>query len=262
VPDTRDVGIEDQSSSDGAGPGAASFLAQTLAGGALAVVEIEARARSAGLLGDRQRITNAKAFKGAKKKLKVRSVRLGFGRRGEWFWELPSSPKTLLIETVADHVPKMADLVVYGEDHSRPEQDRHANPGADDGVEGDPVPPDWRTGVAALCLAQAPRDVPAHRWQVFVTDCHRFMNSSEQWPERAAKLGWDAVSLFGCRSVRPVDHLGCAGLLWHLAGGKIIRLHEDWAMIAAANGAERFFHRRPVDPSVGLPWNLRLAAAP
>jgi len=45
------------------------FLNRVLAGGALAVAELEAKARAAGLLGERQQIQHAKAFKKAKKSL-------------------------------------------------------------------------------------------------------------------------------------------------------------------------------------------------
>jgi hypothetical protein len=57
----------------------AEFLQNALAGDALGVAELAARARTAGLLGEGQRITHAKVFKKAKKSLGIRSVRKGFG---------------------------------------------------------------------------------------------------------------------------------------------------------------------------------------
>ena len=50
-------------------------------------------------------------------------------------------------------------------------------------------------------------------------DCNNFLTSNENWAERAAKLGWDAPALFGCRRNRPLDYLGDAGLLWFINGG-------------------------------------------
>ena len=47
----------------------ADFLNHVLAGGALAVAELEAKARAAGSLGERQQIQHAKAFKKAQKSL-------------------------------------------------------------------------------------------------------------------------------------------------------------------------------------------------
>src|ERR1700722_1232733 len=68
---------------------AMTFLQGVLAAGPAAVTEIEARARTAGLLGDRQDISHAKRFKHAKAALGIASIRQGFGRGGEWAWALP-----------------------------------------------------------------------------------------------------------------------------------------------------------------------------
>src|SRR6202047_921842 len=73
----------------------AEFLQNALAGDALGVAELEAMARTAGLLGEGQHITHAKVFKKAKTSLGIRSVRKGFGDAGEWLWRLerrPASP--------------------------------------------------------------------------------------------------------------------------------------------------------------------------
>jgi hypothetical protein len=69
-----------------------NFLQRTLAGGALGVTQLEAVARAAGLLGKRQQIQDAKAFKKAKKSLGIRSIRDGFGSKGKWAWLLPAKP--------------------------------------------------------------------------------------------------------------------------------------------------------------------------
>jgi hypothetical protein len=99
--------------------------------------------------------------------------------------------------------------------------------------------------------------VPTHRWQQFVSDCQHFVFSHEKWAVRAAEIGWTAESLFGCYWSRPLDHLGSAGLLWHLVGGRLVRLHRDWAVIVALDGAERVFHRRPTTMRCTLAWRLR-----
>src|SRR5215831_17090908 len=66
-----------------------AFLRKSLAEGAQDVLKLEAMARREALLGERQRITDAKAFKRAKYSLRIRSVRAGFGPNGRWRWELP-----------------------------------------------------------------------------------------------------------------------------------------------------------------------------
>ena len=75
---------------------AAEFLRDVLAGRALGVPKLEAMARTAGLLGEGQRITHVKVFKKAKKSLGIRSVRNGFGDAGEWLWQLERQPFTRL----------------------------------------------------------------------------------------------------------------------------------------------------------------------
>ena len=111
-------------------------------------------------------------------------------------------------------------------------------------------------GVARLSYARPPTDVPRHRWRQFVTDCHSFLDSSENWAERAAELGWNARALFGCHRNYPLMHLGSAGLLWAINGGKLVELHRDWAVIELpVNRSQRIFSRREVAAGkVALPW--------
>src|SRR5690348_3163555 len=78
------------------------FLKAVLAGGAVAVDDLELKAREAGLLGGREHARNAKAFKWAKKTLGIRSLRNGFGRDGGWLWALPDPPVAGLAEPVED----------------------------------------------------------------------------------------------------------------------------------------------------------------
>ena len=59
-----------------------AFLRKSLAEGAQDVLKLETMARREALLGERQRITDAKAFKRAKYSLRIRSVRAGFGPNG------------------------------------------------------------------------------------------------------------------------------------------------------------------------------------
>jgi hypothetical protein len=235
-------------------PTVAEFLQQILAGGRVPVVELEVKARAAGLIGARQHVTDAKRFRSAKKKLDIRSIRDGFGRGGEWFWELPTPTKTAF-EPAIDPAQKPSPTVAYVEAHSRPEQRDHgADHGTDESVQGDLVPSEWVTGIARLDLARAPRDVPPHRWRQFVSDCHQFLTSN--WAVRASEMGWDTAALFGCHPMRPLDHLPAAGLLWRIAGGRISAMRKDWVAIEI-NGVQHIVHMRPASTSFKLPWKLR-----
>jgi hypothetical protein len=104
----------------------------------------------------------------------------------------------------------------------------------------------WPTNAVALI-----------RWHLFLGDCHSFLSSPENWAERAAALGWNALALFGCYRTRPLEHLGSAGLLWVINGGKLVELHRDWAVIERAQDRSRqVYHRRPLNAAnVTLPWS-------
>src|SRR5215467_11379268 len=118
------------------------------------------------------------------------------------------------------------------------------------------VPVDWVAGVERLNDYRPPTDVPRHCWRQFVSDCHSFLNSSQNWAERAAELGWDARALFGCHRNYPLMHLGSAGLLWAINGGKLQELHQDWAVIELPVNRQRTFSRRDVaGGKVILPWD-------
>jgi hypothetical protein len=207
-----------------------AFLRKSLAGGAQDVLTLEAMARTKGLLGDRQHITHARPFKRGKHSLGIRSVRAGFGTNGGWRWELPCDRDGASTASPITRQPVRAERR---------------------------IPVDWVEGVARLDDYRPPSDVPRHRWRQFVSDCHSFLNSSENWAERAAELGWDARALFGCHRNYPLMHLGSAGLLWAINGGKLLELHRDWAVIELpVNRSQRTFSRRDVPAGkVVLPWD-------
>jgi putative DNA primase/helicase len=71
---------------------AAGFLRDVLAGGPVDVSEVETMARSAGLLGDNQRLGQNKAFQNARKELGATSDREGFGKGARYVLSLPNSP--------------------------------------------------------------------------------------------------------------------------------------------------------------------------
>jgi len=200
-----------------------AFLRKSLAKAPQDVLKLEAMARTEGLLGEHQRISHAKPFKRGKHSLRIRSLRAGFGTNGGWRWELPC-------DRDGARQPVRAERC---------------------------LPVDWVEGVARLSYCHPPTDVPGHRWRQFVSDCESFLNSSENWAERAAELGWAARALFGCHRNYPLMHLGSAGLLWAINGGKLVELHRDWAVIELpVNRSQRIFSRRDVAAGkVILPWD-------
>src|SRR5215813_12241177 len=208
---------------------ASAFLRKSLAEGAQDVLKLEAMARREALLGEHQRITHTKPFKRAKHSLRIRSFRSGFGINGVWRWELPCDRAGALTASPVASQPVRAERR---------------------------VPVCWVEGVARLDDYPPPTDVPPHRWRQFVSDCQSFLDSSENWAERAAELGRDARALFGCHRNYPLMHLGSAGLLWAINGGKLVELHRDWAVIELPVNRQRTFNRRDVAAGkVTLPWD-------
>jgi hypothetical protein len=225
------------------------FLRAALAGQARAVTELEASARAAGLLSDRQSITLAKAFRRAKKALRIKSRRAGFGARSEWLWELPGNDQST-------ELPRPEQSSALAGDEELSELPRNEQSSRRPAKPAPLVPNDWVTGIDRLDPNRPPADVPRHRWRQFIDDCERFMSSSENWAARAHQLSWDAHALFGCAPKRPLDYSGSAGLLWAIAGGRLVELHRDWAVIdLPVNRSQRIFYRRNVDPAkITLPW--------
>jgi hypothetical protein len=240
-------------------PAISSFLLGALSDGPVLVTELEAAARAVGLLREGRRIADTRVFKEAKKALGLQSRRDGFGRDGMWYWSLPIQPSDSALQTRVDVLAKdaavLADEAVYGGDHSRPAPG-HPSPSA---LAGEHTPRqgisrDWERGVYRLRHLPAHAGVPPHRWCTFLSDVDQFIQSP--WAERAADLGWDAASLFGCHPARPLDHLNGAGLLWRLSGGRIVGMHAAWAVIEV-NGKEQVVHRRPAPVNFVLPWARR-----
>jgi hypothetical protein len=197
------------------------FLQDALGGGAMSVGELEAKARAAGLLGDCQQIQHAKSFKKAKKALGIRSIRDGFGSGGKWAWSIPPQAAQIAIVTIAN-----ANLDAKGQPSVRDAAARDT-PHVESESRG--IVRQWTEGVQHLDYVRSPPAIPPIRWHLFLGDCHSFLTSSENWADRAATLGWSALALFACHRSRPLEHLGSAGLLWAVNGGKLIELHRDWA---------------------------------
>ena len=76
-----------------------TFLQTALTSGTPNVPELEILARTSGLLGERQSISQAKQFKRAKITLGIQSVRQGFGPGGGWAWVLPPPANAPASET-------------------------------------------------------------------------------------------------------------------------------------------------------------------
>ena len=120
------------------------------------------------------------------------------------------------------------------------------------------IPWEWTEGVARLDYHHAPAGIRLHKWQQFVDDCTRFLASTHNGAARVSTLGWDTYSLFGCGPTHPLNHLGSAGLLWFINGGRIVELHKGWAIMEVpGRESGTSYNRRGSDtPNDRLPWDL------
>jgi len=116
------------------------------------------------------------------------------------------------------------------------------------------IPRVWAEGFARLDPDRPPGDVPAKRWQRFVDDVGRFLDSD--LAAVAAALGWTPHDLFGADRDRPFVRLDRQGLCWLLNGNRLIALTAETAVIQMRTGASHIYRRRPTEPSRALAWEL------
>jgi hypothetical protein len=116
------------------------------------------------------------------------------------------------------------------------------------------IPRAWAEGFARLHLGRPPSDVPMRRWQLFVDDVGRFLDSP--FCAVATALGWGPLELFGCDRDRPFARIDCAGLVWLLNGDKLIAFSENTATIERRTGARQVYRCKPHNPGNALAWEL------
>lgn len=116
------------------------------------------------------------------------------------------------------------------------------------------IPREWAEGFARLDPDHPPVDVPPGRWQRFVDDVGRFLDSP--FVVVAATLGWGPYDLFGCDRDRPFALTDQAGLLWLLDGDRLVMLAEDAATIETKGGARQTWRRKPPTSGRILAWEL------
>jgi hypothetical protein len=116
------------------------------------------------------------------------------------------------------------------------------------------IPWEWAEGFARLDPDRPPADVPPKRWQRFVDDVGRFLDSP--FCAVAASLGWRQHDLFGCDRDRPFARIDQCGLLWLLDGANPLALTENAATIEMPTGARQTWRRKPNEPGRVLAWEL------
>jgi hypothetical protein len=121
------------------------------------------------------------------------------------------------------------------------------------------APREWAEGLARLDPARPPADVPPRRWLQFLNDCGHFLDSG--WADKAAALGWSASDLFGCDRHRPWARIDQAGLLWLIAGRRLLALTADSATIGTSGGGSLTYRRVHNRPGQVLAWSSCVGTA-
>src|SRR5580704_19014179 len=116
------------------------------------------------------------------------------------------------------------------------------------------IPRNWAEGLVRLDPDRPPGDVPLRRWQRFVDDVGRFLDSP--FYAVAASLGWGPHDLFGSDRDRPFTQIEQSGLLWQLNGNRLVMLAEDTVRIETPAGTRLTYRREPIEPGCVLAWEL------
>ena len=119
---------------------------------------------------------------------------------------------------------------------------------------GAAVPRSWAEGFARLDPARPPADVPLRRWQQFIDDVGRFLDSG--FAEKATAFGWEAFDIFGCDRDRPFARIDQQGLCWLIAGNRLVDLSENTAIIQTWTGQQQTWRRKPNAAGKVLAWEL------
>ena len=114
------------------------------------------------------------------------------------------------------------------------------------------IPREWAEGFARLDPDYPPGDVPPCRWQRFVDDVGRFLDSP--FCAVAAALGWGPHDLFGCDRDRPFAGIDGAGLIWLLNGDRLVALTHSTATVETRTGVRKTYRRQASGPERVLAW--------
>src|SRR5665213_669926 len=98
------------------------------------------------------------------------------------------------------------------------------------------VPREWAEGFARLDLASPPAGFDAKRWRTLIDDGGKFL---DRWGGEAARLGWSALDLLGAHPVAPAFRYDAAADEIYQAGGDVVDIRTDRAVIRTPAGTSR-----------------------
>jgi len=114
------------------------------------------------------------------------------------------------------------------------------------------VPREWAEGFARLDLGVPPAGFNDARWRLLLDDGGRFL---DRWAGEAARLGWEALEVFGIHPLVPSARFDAMGLVPIINGGEVILITERSATIQSPGRSKLVYMRRPSSGRVCL-WEL------
>jgi hypothetical protein len=117
------------------------------------------------------------------------------------------------------------------------------------------APEEWHEGIALLHPDHPPLDAPSKRWLQFIDDARRLL--ADGTIAHAVQLGWDALDLFGCDAEAPYARIDQMGLVWLVAGNRVLSISSSAAVIEMRTGSRQTYRRRLSGHGRVLPWDLR-----
>jgi hypothetical protein len=104
--------------------------------------------------------------------------------------------------------------------------------------------------------ARCPDHIAAECWQQCLIDARQFLAA---WGDQARALGWTAAELFGLHTPPGKPHpsydrlsrYDATGLLWHLAGNRVVALTAETAAIENKTTGNVLIYRKLRKPALG-----------
>lgn len=114
------------------------------------------------------------------------------------------------------------------------------------------VPREWAEGYARLLCLPPPPGIRPERWQQIIDDGGRFL---DEWADKANRLGWTTLEVFGISPRAPEHRLDMRGLVPALGGHRIVMLTAEAATVDAGGQSRLRIFRRLEDGALPV-WEV------
>lgn len=110
----------------------------------------------------------------------------------------------------------------------------------------------WAESFARLDIAERPPKFSEPAWRQLIDDGGQFL---DRWANEAARLGWNALDVFGVDPAAPSTTYEVMGLVPLIRGGDVVAIGSDRATIRTQEGTLLTYLRRPRQAAIAV-WDL------